>query len=321
MDFVSRWEERSELPVKSFIGWLGITGSKFYSWRGRYGKANEHNGRVPRDFWLLDSERQAIIRYHFEHPLEGYRRLAFMMIDNNIAYVSPSTVYRVLSVTGLISRYCGKPSQKGAGFDQPLKAHEHWHVDISYINICGTFYYLCSVLDGMSRYIVHWDIRESMKEQDVELILQRARERYPGESPRVISDNGPQFIARDFKEFIRLSGMTHVKTSPYYPQSNGKIERFHQSLKRECIRPRTPLSLEDARRVVGEYVDYYNHVRLHSGIGYIAPIDKLIGREVEIFRERDRKLEEAREERKQRRREAGMIAEIGLDNRVVACVN
>jgi putative transposase len=95
----------------------------------------------------------------------------------------------------------------------------------SYINVCATFYYLCSVLGGYSRFLVHWGLRESMREADIEVIVKRAKESYPDARPRVISDNGPQFIARDFKEFIRISGMTHVRTSPYYPQSNGKIER------------------------------------------------------------------------------------------------
>jgi transposase InsO family protein len=132
-----------------------------------------------------------------------------------------------------------------------------------------------------------------MTEAEVEVILQRAKEKYAEVKPRIISDNGPQFIARDFREFIRISGMTHVKTSPFYPQSNGKIERWHQSLKRECIRPGVPLTLEDARRLVAGYVEYYNQVRLHSAIGYVTPKDKLEGREKEIFAERDRKLETA----------------------------
>jgi transposase InsO family protein len=176
-------------------------------------------------------------------------------------------------------------------------------VDISYLNLAGTFYYLCSVLDGHSRYLVHWEIRESMTEAEVEIILQRAREKFPQATPRIISDNGPQFIARDFKEFIRLCGMTHVRTSPFYPQSNGKIERWHQSLKGECIRPGVPLSIEDARRLVGRYVDHYNGVRLHSAIGYVAPLAKLEGREPQIFAERDRKLEAARRKRQLRRQE------------------
>jgi hypothetical protein len=107
---------------------------------------------------------------------------------------------------------------------QPLAAHEHWHVDVSYLNLGGTFYYLCSLLDGYSRLIVHWEIRERMTERDVETIVQRGLEKFPDARPRIISDNGPQFIARDFKEFVGLSGITHVRTSPYYPQSNGKLE-------------------------------------------------------------------------------------------------
>jgi transposase InsO family protein len=143
-----------------------------------------------------------------------------------------------------------------------------------------------------------------MTEGQVELILQRAREKFPRASPRIISDNGPQFIARDFKEFIRICGMTHVRTSPFYPQSNGKIERWHQSLKGECIRPGVSLSLEDARRLVGRYVHHCNRVRLHSALGYVPPLDKLEGREQQIFAERDRKLEEARRQRQIRRQEA-----------------
>ena len=231
-----------------------------------------------------------------------------MMIDLDIAVCSPSSVYRVLKDAGRLDRRAPKPSTKGKGFVQPLKPHEHWHVDVSYINIAGTFYYQCSLLDGCSRFIVHWEIRETMTEADVEQIVQRARERFPGVTPRIISDNGPQFIARDFKEFIRIAGMTHVRTSPYYPQSNGKIERWHRILKEECIRPGTPLTLEDAQRIVARFVDHYNTVRLHSAIGYIRPKDKLEGREQEILDARDRKLEAARERRKEARRAARQAA-------------
>jgi len=292
------------LPSKRLVGWIGIGQSKFYDWRDRYGKVNEHNAWVPRDWWLQDWEKEAIIRFHWEHPLEGYRHLAFMMLDADVVAVSPTSVYRVLKKAGLMNRHHPGPSKKGQGFTQPLMPHKHWHVDISYLNLGGTFYYMCSILDGYSRYIVHWEIREKMEETDVETILQRAREKFPDAAPRIISDNGPQFIAKDFKEFIRLCGMTHVRTSPYYPQSNGKLERYHRTIKGECIRPRTPLSLEDARRLVARYVEHYNTVRLHSAIGYVTPADKLAGREQEIFAERDRKLEQARQHRKIRRQAA-----------------
>jgi len=227
-----------------------------------------------------------------------------MMLDADIVACSPSTVHRVLSSAGLLSRFGKKASAKGSGFDQPSRAHQHWHIDVSYLNICGTFYFCASILDGYSRMIVHWDIRPEMKEIDIEAIVQRAKELYPDARPRIISDNGPQFIAKDFKSFVRLSGMTHVRTSPYYPQSNGKLERYHRSLKHECIRQKTPLNLEDAKRVTAEFVHTYNEQRLHSAIGYVTPRDMLEGRQKAIHEERDRKLEAARERRAESRAKA-----------------
>jgi putative transposase len=301
VDYVGKWSGRTELTAKQLVGWIGVGMSKFYDWRERYGQVNEHNRLVPRDHWLEAWEREAILAFHREHPLEGYRRLTYMMMDAGTVAASPATVYRVLGGAGCFARWNRMESAKGKGFVQPLRPHEHWHVDISYVNVCGTFYYLTSVLDGCSRFLVYSELRESMKESDVEIVLQRAREKFPGETPRIISDNGPQFIAKDFKEFIRLCGMTHVRTSPYYPQSNGKIERWHGTLKRDCLRPHVPLSLKDARQLVESFVDHYNRVRLHSAIGYVTPADKLAGREAAIFADRDRKLAAARERRAQKR--------------------
>lgn len=299
---------RSEFPAKRLLHWLGLGASKFHDWRKRYGKVNEHNALVPRDEWLEAWEKKAILDFHDRNPLEGYRRLCFMMLDQNIVAVSPSSVYRVLKQAGRLDRRWLKPSKKGTGFVQPLLAHQHWHLDISYINVAGTFYYLCSLLEGYSRYLVHWELRESMTEKDVETIVQRALEKYPAGRPRIITDNGPQFIARDFKEFIRLTGITHVHTSPYYPQSNGKLERWHGSLKRERLRTAPPGSVEEARSKVAWYVEYYNQKRLHSALAYITPADKLAGREQAIYDERDRKLEEARARRAAVRQAARLVA-------------
>lgn len=256
---------------------------------------------MPRDHWLTDDEKERICSFARAHPLEGYRRLTFMMLDADQVACSPSSVYRVLKGAGLLAGSSPAPTKKGTGFVQPLLPHEHWHVDVSHLNIAGTFYFLCSILDGCSRFIVHHEIREKMEESDVEIIIQRAREAFPNAKPRIISDNGPQFIAKDFKEFIRIAEMTHVKTSPYYPQSNGKIERWHKTFKGDCIRIKVPLSVGEARRHASEYVEHYNTVRLHSAIGYVTPRDKLDGKDTEIFAERDRKLAEARERRKQLR--------------------
>jgi hypothetical protein len=152
-----------------------------WKWRKRSSVKIEHNGWVPRDFWSEPWEKGPIIEFHLKNSLEGYRRLTFMMLDADVAAVSPASVWRVLKQAGLLSRWKSKPSRKRTDFEQLLRPHQHWHIDVSYITLCGTFYYLCSILDGFIRFLV---------------------------------------------------------------QSNGKLERRHKSLKSECIRPGTPLSLE-----------------------------------------------------------------------------
>jgi putative transposase len=304
VDFVAHWSEKCEQPARKLVAWLGLGRGKFYAWRLRYGVSHEEGRLVPRDHWLEPWEREAIVDFHDRHPLEGYRRLTFMLLDANVVAVSPSSTYRVLRAAGRLDRWNRTPSRKGTGFEQPLAPHKHWHIDIAYVNVASTFFYLCTILDGYSRAVVHWELRESMREAEVEIIVQRAREQVPEARPRIISDNGPQFIARDFKSFLRIAGMTHVRTSPYYPQSNGKLERYHRTIKSDALRVQSLSSLEQARRAVEQFVTHYNAVRLHSAIDFVTPNDKLAGREREIWRERDRKLELAREQRCARRHQA-----------------
>ncbi len=208
--------------------------------------------------------------------------------------VSPTSVYRVLKGAGRLDRWTRTPSKKGTGFDQPTQAHAHWHIDVTYINIAGTFYYRCAILDGWSRYLVHGELRESMTTRDVTTILQRAREKFPEACPRMISDNGPQFIARDFRDFIRMASMTHVRTAPDSPQSNGKLERWNQTRKVTTVRPDCPTTVEEARRQVSAFVTQYNEHRLHRAIGDITPADRLAGRSDVIWATRDARLEAAR---------------------------
>jgi transposase InsO family protein len=195
VDFVGRWSGRFEgVTAAMILKHLSLNPAKYYEWKKRYGCENRHNGRIPRDFWLLPEEKDEIARFYLDHQLDGYRRCAYMMIDEDVVYCSPSTVYRVLLEYNVLRRWNRKASRKGKGFDQPTAPHEHWHIDISYLNLGGTFYYLISIIDGHSRFVVHWDIREQMTEQDVQLTIQRAHELYPEARPRIISDNGKQFV-------------------------------------------------------------------------------------------------------------------------------
>jgi transposase InsO family protein len=299
--FVEKRSSQTELSKRELIGWVGITPSRYYDWRKRTGQSNHHNGSIPRDHWILAQEREAIIAYCSDKLEDGYRRLTYMMLDEDIVAVSPSTTYRVLKAANLLNRWRNADKKDKPGFTQPEQVHDHWHVDISHINILGTIFFLVTVLDGRSRYIVAHDLRANMNEYDVEIVVQRGREAFPDARPRMISDNGPQFVSKDFKEFIRLSGFSHVRTRPYYPQSNGKLERFHGTIKSEEIRRNSYLDIDDARARIKTYIQHYNTRRLHSSIYYLTPQDVLEARIDERLRQRQQKLDQARERRKQQR--------------------
>ncbi len=293
------WSKKTRTPVSKLLVFIKLKSSKYYDWKQRFGTKNNHNAKLPKSNWILENEKKLLYEFRKENPSEGYRRLTYMMMDKDITYISPATTYRLLKAEGLLETSNNKPSKKGTGFIQPTRPHEHWHTDISYVNICGTFYYFNSVIDGYSRALLYWDIRESMTEADVELIIQNAKDLYPHSKARIISDNGKQYVSKDFKEFIREVGLTHVRTSPYYPQSNGKIERFHGTLKEGVFRTRDFGSLKEAKEAVTEFIDYYNDVRLHSSLGYVTPTDKLNGNEQMIFDNRDAGLKRARAVRKE----------------------
>lgn len=221
-------------------------------------------------------EVKAITDYCQKHPGHGYRRLAWMLTDDDVAYASPSTVYRILKGHGLLTLQERKPSRKGKGFNQPTKPHQHWHIDFSYFKIGSVFSYFIAVLGGYSRAILAWDLREKMEERDAEVVVQMAKEIYRDAKPRIISDQGSQFRSNDFKRFVTDIEATHVMTSPYYPLSNGKLERFHLTLK-EYAYKKLPLDWDDGKRIIGEMIEYYNGERLHSAIDFVTPMQCLKG--------------------------------------------
>ena len=275
------------------------------------GKANCHNCNLPKGNWLLPWERDAITEYAKAHYAEndfflrdGYRRLTYRMLDEDVVAVSPSSVYRILKAEGLLNQWnTAKKSSKGNGFKQPDGPHQHWHTDIKYINFRGTFLFLISVMDGYSRYILHHEVRTSMTKYDVQLTIQRAKEKYPDARAKIISDNGGQFISKDFQEFIKFLELTHIRTSVAYPQSNGKLERFHRSIGIECFHTNSFISIEDAREIIARYIDYYNRTRLHSALFYLSPEDFLLGKEKERIAQRDQKLQQAAIDRQEYWRE------------------
>jgi len=301
VEHVSYLSSRSGIPVKKLLAHIGLCRVKFYKWVKRAGLPNRHNGKIPKRHWLTPAEIKAIEEFASKHYAEsdyflkdGYRRITYKMLDLNIAAVHPSSVYRILKKAGLLNKWnTSKKNLRGSGFKQPDYPHKHWHVDIKYLNFNGTFLFLISVLDGYSRYVLHHEVRHTMNEYDVELTIQKAKEKYPSAKPRIITDNGGQFISKEFKQFIKGAEFTHVRTSINYPPANGKIERYHRSISEECLRIKSPVSFDDFKIYIEDYVNFYNTKRLHSSLNYLTPEDYLLGREKERLAERESKLQKA----------------------------
>jgi len=284
---------------------IGLKKVTYYRWLRRTGQPNRHNGKIPKSHWLTPEEIKKIENYARKHYSfndyylrDGYRRIAYNMLDEDIVAASASSVYRVLKDAGLLNQWnTAKKNLKGSGFKQPDGPHRHWHTDIKYLNFNGTFLFLISVIDGYSRYIIHHEIRQTMTSYDTELTVQKAKDKFPGVKPRIITDNGAQYISKEFKQFIKQAELEHITTSVKYPQGNGKIERFHRSINQECLRIISPLTLDEYKIYVEDYINFYNSKRLHASLNYLTPEDYLLGRKEEKLTLRESKLEKAEQER------------------------
>jgi transposase InsO family protein len=316
-------KQRAARPVQSSLAILDLPRATYFRWAAQGGKAPRPPAVVPKSHWLLPEERAAIIAYKRAHPEYGYRRLCFMMLDEGVVAVAPSSVHRVLQGAGLSSRWTPGPGESARkGFDQPLRPHEQWHTDIAYLNILGTHYFFIGVLDGYSRSIVHHEVRTDMTTGDVEIVVERALETLLPEQrpphqplPRLITDNGSQYVSADFRAYLRERDISHSRTRVRHPQSNGKMERFHKSLKRECVRVEPMNNLAEARTLIAQYVHEYNTQRLHSALQYLTPADYLQGPEhiQQRLAERKARLQTAVERRKQYWQEARSATEFTIE--------
>ena len=219
------------------------------------------------------------------------------MIDLDIAYASPATVYNIMKKNGLISRWNKSGTEHEKGFKQPVSANEQWHTDFSYICIGGIFYYFSAILDGYSRKILVWDLFEDMTELNIEILVTRAKELYPDAKPRIIHDNGRQYLGDDLRKLFAKLSIEDSKTRPFHPQSNGKVERFHRTLKTEHVR-RTPyLDYSDAELRMADWITWYNSERLNGAVKYLTPDEVFEGKMNERLAERRNKLHNASKRR------------------------
>jgi transposase InsO family protein len=270
----------------------------YYRWRQRrvLGQLEDLEPTPVDLYQALPEEVEAVRSFALKHSRDGYRRLAWMMVDQDVAYLSPSSVYRILDELELLCRY--KPSRAvGSKPEPPTAPHQVWHTDLMYLWIRGRWYFFIGVLDGFSRYIVHWELLASMRAGEVVDAIHAALEKYPGLCPSIIHDNGPQFTSREFRSLIKQFSLADIAIRVYHPESNGKIERFHRSLRQEGLGDQQLADQLQAREIIGCWVAQYNQERLHSGLQYLTPEDVLMGRRQERLEQRRQKLAAARRQR------------------------
>jgi len=299
MSFVDDINTLTNASFLFILKGLCVPKSTYYEWIER--KENNRLGDIPpvgiHPLRLLESEKDRIKKYYLSHQNIGYRRLTFMMIDENIVCTSASAVYRYLSSERLLI----KPYEtKVLGNPPPLPKYpnEKWHTDLMFLMINGYFYYYQAVIDAYSRYIIAWDIHLEGTALSTSMVLQDAFDRSPaGITPDIIADNGLEFLGKEFREVIKENNGNRIRITAYHPQSNGIDERHHRTLREECTNGEQFKNVIEAKEKVGKWVKFYNKERLHSAIDFMPPEIWHNGNKHKLREERIEKLALARANR------------------------
>ena len=281
-------ESRSRSKRQALMG-LGIPKSSYYRWR--QGQPDLRNRKRP---WnrITPEEEDKVLAVARESPELSSRQLSAWITDNEGFAVSESTVYRILRREGLVKRQETQLTAAKEYHTKTMRPHQMWATDASYFRVVGWgYYYLVTVMDDYSRFILAWKLQKDMSANSLIEVIQEAVDatgmtEVPVEDrTKLLSDNGAGYVSRAFRDYLHLVGIGHILAAPFHPQTNGKVERYQQSLKREVnqIPYEAPSQLNKA---IADFVDYYNYRRYHKAIGDVTPADVLYGRREQILQRR-----------------------------------
>jgi transposase InsO family protein len=274
---------------------LGVPKSSYYRWRqGQHGQGLEIHPQEKRRPWnhLTPEEEGTVLAVALESPELSSRQLAAWITDNEGFAVSESTVYRILRREGLVKRQEAQLTAAKEYHTKTTRPHQMWATDASYFRVVGWgYYYLVTVMDDYSRFILAWKLQRDMAADSLIEVLQEAvdatgMDEAPVEDrTKLLSDNGPGYVSRAFRDYLHLVGIRHILAAPFHPQTNGKVERYQRSLKQEVnqLPYELPSQLDKA---IADFVDYYNYRRYHKALGNVTPADVLYGRREEILERR-----------------------------------
>jgi len=298
---IIRLVERSHLPISRTLGKLGIPRTTFYRWYDRYqtggSDALEDRSPQPTRVWnrIPDGIRQRVVDLALDMPELSPRELAVRFTDTEKYFVSEASVYRLLKSHDLITSPAFVVIKAANEFKHKTTAiNEMWQTDFTYFKIIGWgWVYLSTILDDYSRYIIAWKLCSTMKTSDVTATLELALQASGCDQanvihkPRLLSDNGSSYVSGDLAEWLCDKKMGHVRGAPYHPQTQGKIERWHQTLKNRILLENYffPADLEAKIEI---FVEHYNHKRYHESINNLTPADVYFGRGQAILNQRER---------------------------------
>ena len=304
--------EHSNLPVKQTLNELQVPRSTFYDWYQKYQELGP-DGLNPKQshanqFWnrIPDPVRKQIVKLALKYPEESPRQLTYRFIEENAYFVSESSVYRILKGYDLIESPAFEVITAKDKFDNPTKrVNEMWQTDFTqFLVIDWGWYYLSTVLDDYSRYILAYTLSPTMNTKDVEDTLNIALEKAEiarvkvYHRPRLLSDNGPAYHSAELAQFLKERRIKHIHGAPYHPMTQGKIERWHRSMK-NVVKLQNYYSPSELKRAITSFVKYYNHQRYHESLDNVTPADVYFGRDKEIIKKRDKIKEQTLASRRQ----------------------
>ena len=306
---VVRTRKRSGWPAHRTLAALGVSRRSYYRWlkEEKWAKARLAQAVTPVQMYeALPEEKEAVLAYARAHPELRHRELAWRMVDEDVACLSASTVYRILKEAKLVCPWRRRTKRRREAVEKPGGVNERWVTDLMQVVVGGMVYYLVSFMDEYSRYIVHHEVVAGMDGKTVSLAAQAAIDRLakgqdgqPQDKPVIQSDNGSGYIAREFLAVLAENGLGHHRIKPHCPEENGTMERAYRTL-REALEGEELTNLLQARDVLATVVRWYNEERLHSALGYLPPAEYYCGNPKERHEERRQKMAEARYRRKEK---------------------